>query len=140
MNTSPYFSYLLYFSQHALYAMCHHCTSCTVLPVVQPLSVVCPLPSSWQLVTRMAIQLHASACTCLAAIHMTALVVRAWFDRFEAGIRRELPAAARALRLTTMRVFLHSMVYSSNSTKLLQDMRTFLDIAAEANVRGVVCM
>ena len=81
-----------------------------------------------------------SACTSLAAIHMTTLVVRAWFDRFEAGIRRELRAAARALRLTTVRVFLHSMVYSSNGTKLLQDMRTFLDIAAEANVRGVVCM
>jgi hypothetical protein len=31
-----------YFSRHALCAMCHCHTCCTVLPVVRPLSVVCP--------------------------------------------------------------------------------------------------
>ena len=53
-----------------------------------------------------------------------------WFNRYAAQIDRELAAAAKHLKMNTLRVFLHSRVYEANSTGLLDSVDAFLSIAA----------
>jgi hypothetical protein len=53
-----------------------------------------------------------------------------WFDRYASSIDRELGFARRRFGMTTLRVFLHTLVYEANATGMLANVEGFLAIAA----------
>jgi hypothetical protein len=53
-----------------------------------------------------------------------------WYDRYAAQIDRELAAAARHLRMNTLRVFLHPKVYEANASGLMDAVDRFLTLAS----------
>merc|ERR1719460_445309 len=57
-----------------------------------------------------------------------------WYDMYEPSVKRELAFAKKRLELTSIRVFLHSMVFSNNSSQLLDNMDRFLAIADSNNI------
>ncbi len=57
-----------------------------------------------------------------------------WYDEYEASVERELAFAARRLRVTAVRMFLHSMVFEANSSALMSSMDRFLSTAALHNI------
>lgn len=62
-----------------------------------------------------------------------------WFEAYLPNIDRELGAAARHLKTSTIRVFLHATVYESPTSNLLSNLNIFLDVAASHNIGvGVV--
>jgi hypothetical protein len=57
-----------------------------------------------------------------------------FFEAYLPNIDRELGAAARHLKTTAIRVFLHTTVYESPASNLLRNVNTFLDVAASHNI------
>ena len=58
----------------------------------------------------------------------------AWYDEYEASVKRELPMLKKHMSLTTLRVWLMYGVYKADPEKLHSNMAKFLDIAAESNI------
>lgn len=62
-----------------------------------------------------------------------------WFDRYAPMIDRELGMARRRFGMTTLRVFLHTLVYEANATALLASLDGFLAIASRHSLQtGIV--
>ena len=56
-----------------------------------------------------------------------------WYDHYAPQIDRELAAAAKQLKMNTLRVFLHPKVYEANASGLLNSVDAFL---AQASSHG----
>lgn len=51
------------------------------------------------------------------------------YDDYALSIERELPMIKKVMQFTSLRVFLHSMIFETNSTLLLSNMERFLVVA-----------
>jgi len=58
------------------------------------------------------------------------------YEKHEPIVDRELAAAHDIYGFTTMRVFLHSMLFAWNSSYLMHSMDRFLDVAGKHNIRA----
>jgi hypothetical protein len=58
-----------------------------------------------------------------------------WYDDYEPSVERELAFLSRNLKLTTIRVWLMYEVYAANSTRLHDNMESFLGIAEKHGIK-----
>ena len=56
------------------------------------------------------------------------------YDEYEPSVQRELQAASK-WGLNTVRVFLHSMIFANDSTRLLNSMDRFLAISSKCGIK-----
>ncbi|CAF4361889.1 unnamed protein product, partial [Adineta steineri] len=63
-------------------------------------------------------------------------VLEMWQDTFdEVTIKRELEWANKRLRMNSLRVFIHILVWMENAEKFYKRLDTFLDIAKNNNLK-----
>ncbi|CAF1096959.1 unnamed protein product [Rotaria sordida] len=68
-------------------------------------------------------------------------VLEMWQDTFdEITIKRELKWANNRLRMNTLRVFLHTLVWMENSRKFFKRLDTFLDISKNNNLKIILVL